>query len=179
MKLALLITILITILIVAWIGWRAWQSGPLPETGSQAPDFRLPDQQGRQHALGDYAGRWLVLYFYPKDDTPGCTREACAFRDGLAKLEAAGAKVAGISVDSPQSHQTFAAKYNLPFTLLADVDGKVARRYGVLMDWKLLRMAKRTTFLIDPAGRIHRIYKQVDPERHADEILADLTRAAR
>lgn len=174
MKLALLLILPL----IGWIGWRAWQTGPLPEIGSAAPDFQLPDQHGKLHALSDYAGRWLVLYFYPKDDTPGCTREACSFRDGLARLESAGASVVGISVDSQESHQQFATKYALPFNLLADVDGNTARHYGALMDWKFLYLAKRTTFLINPSGRIHQVYRHVDPSNHADELLTDLTKAA-
>jgi peroxiredoxin Q/BCP len=172
------IALLLILPLLAWIGWRAWHTGPLPESGTHAPDFRLPDQYGKQHGLSDYAGRWLVLFFYPKDDTPGCTREACAFRDGLAKLQAAGAVVVGVSVDTQASHRKFADKYQLPFTLLADTDGAVARRYGALMDWQVVRMARRMTFLITPAGRLHRIYQHVDPTRHAGEILAELTKSA-
>lgn len=169
------IALLLILLLIAWIGWRAWQTGPVPEVDSAAPDFKLPDQHGKQHTLPDYAGRWLVLYFYPRDDTPGCTREACSFRDGLAKLQAAGAHVVGVSVDSQESHQQFAAKYKLPFTLLADPDGNTVRQYGALIDWKLFRLAKRKTFLISPDGRIHRVFNHVDPNSHADEILAVLT----
>ncbi len=139
-----------------------------------APDFKLPDQHGKLHSLSDYAGRWLVLYFYPKDDTPGCTREACSFRDDLARLQTAGAEVVGISVDSQESHQQFANKYALTFTLLADMDGNTARHYGALMDWKIFQLATRTTFLIDPVGKIYHVYKHVDPSKHADEILADM-----
>ena len=165
-------------LLLAWGIWRAWQSGPLPEVGAGAPDFSLHDQHGKPHSLSSYAGRWLVLYFYPKDDTPGCTREACAFRDGLAKLQAAGAAVVGVSVDTQASHGKFAAKYHLNFPLLADTDGSVSRHYGTLMDWKISRLAKRTTFLITPAGQLHHVYEHVDPTRHADEILSDLAKTA-
>jgi peroxiredoxin Q/BCP len=172
------IALLLILPLLAWAGWRAWNTGPLPEVGASVPDFRLPDQHGSLHSLSDYAGRWVVLYFYPKDDTPGCTREACAFRNGLAKLQAAGAAVVGISVDTQESHRKFAEKYQLPFPLLADSDGLVARQYGALMDWKVVRMAKRITFLITPAGRLHRVYEQVDPNRHAEEILAVLANAA-
>lgn len=174
MKLALLLILLL----IVWIGWRAWQTGPAPEVGSLAPDFKLPDQQGRLHSLSDHAGHWLVLYFYPKDDTPGCTREACSFRDGLPRLETAGAHVVGVSVDSPESHEQFAAKYALPFPLLADTDGHTARQYGALMDWQIFRLAKRMTFLIGPDGRIHRVFSRVDPNSHADEILAVLAGTA-
>ncbi len=168
----------LVLLLFAWLVWRAWHIGPRPEAGASAPDFALSDQLGNRHRLSDYAGRWLVLYFYPRDDTPGCTREACAFRDGLAKLQAAGAAVLGVSVDTQASHAGFAEKYHLNFPLLADTDGSVARRYGTLMDWKLLRLARRNTFLINPQGKVWRVYGRVDPTRHADEILADLARAA-
>jgi thioredoxin-dependent peroxiredoxin len=170
MKLALFLILLVAV----WAIWRGWNTGTVPQPGSQAPDFRLQDQSGRFHQLSDYAGRWRIVYFYPRDDTPGCTKEACEFRDGLARLEAAGAMVMGISVDTPASHQQFADKHRLNFPLLADVDGAVSRQYGVLMDWKVLRMAKRVTFLIDPQGNIDHVYPQVDPDRHAAEILARL-----
>jgi peroxiredoxin Q/BCP len=170
--------LLAILLLLAWGFWRAWHTGPMPQIGERAPDFSLPDQDGTLHRPSDYAGRWLVLYFYPKDDTPGCTREACAFRDGLARLEATGAAVVGVSVDTPQSHARFAVKYRLSFKLLADTNGAVARAYGVLMDWRLYRMARRVTFLISPAGKIHQVFQGVDPDRHADVILAALTPAA-
>lgn len=169
------IMLLLILLALAWLAWRTWHTGPMPTIGSKAPDFQLSDQYGNTHQLSSYAGRWLVLYFYPKDDTPGCTREACAFRDGIASLEAAGASVAGVSVDTQASHARFAEKHRISFPLLADTDGSVAHRYGTLMDWIALRMARRATFLIDPEGKLRRTYRQVDPARHADEILADLT----
>lgn len=170
--------LLFILLLAAWAGWRASHAGVLPEVGGHAPDFRLPDQNGELHTLSGYAGRWLVLYFYPKDDTPGCTREACAFRDGLTKLEAGGASVVGVSVDTQDSHRRFADKYRLPFDLLTDADGKVARQYGVLAGWGLLRVARRVTFLITPAGKVQRVYRGIDPDRHAGEILVDLASAS-
>jgi peroxiredoxin Q/BCP len=121
--------------------------------------------------LSDHTGKWRIVYFYPKDDTPGCTKEACTFRDGLVKLQAAGAMVMGVSVDDAESHKRFAEKYQLNFPLLSDTDGAVSRKYGVLMDWKFMRMAKRVTFLVGPDGKISHVYPQVDPDRHADEIL--------
>lgn len=166
------------LLVLAWVIWRARHTGPMPVPGAAAPDFRLFDQHGGTHRLSDYAGRWLVLYFYPKDDTPGCTREACVFRDGLAKLEAVGAAVVGVSVDTLASHARFAEKYQLNFPLLADADGTVPRRYGTLMDWLFLRMAKRVTFLVDPKGQVRRVYRRVDPTVHADEIIAALSGSA-
>jgi peroxiredoxin Q/BCP len=115
-----------------------------------------------------------VLYFYPKDDTPGCTKEACAFRDDLASLEKLGAKVVGISVDDSDSHAKFAAKYHLPFPLLADEDGKVAESYGALANLFVVKIAKRYTFLIDPKGKISKVYLSVDTSRHSQEIVDDL-----
>lgn len=168
------IALLLILTLIGWAGWRAWHTGVPPQAGTSAPDFRLPDQHGKLRSLSDYAGRWLVLYFYPKDDTPGCTREACAFRDGLTKLETAGAAVVGISLDTQQSHQRFADKYKLPFALLADTDGSVARQYGVLMDWGVFRMAKRMTFLIAPSGMVYKVFGQIDPNKHAGEILSEL-----
>lgn len=168
------IALLLILPLLGWMGWQALHAGPYPKVGASAPDFALLDQQGRMHRLAEYAGRWLVLYFYPRDDTPGCTREACSFRDGLARLQAAGAVVVGISVDTQESHARFAAKYHLNFPLLADSDGSVARSYGTLMDWKVLRMAKRNTFLISPQGKVRQVFTSVDPTRHADEILLAL-----
>ena len=146
----------------------------VPVPGSPAPAFTLPDQNGRNVALESLRGQWVVLYFYPKDDTPGCTEEACTFRDDLAQLTALGAQVVGVSVQDSASHAEFAKKYHLPFPLLADRDGVVARRYGAFTDWKVMRFAKRYTFLIDPQGKIAKTYLKVDTSRHSAEIIADL-----
>ncbi len=155
-------------------GWRMAHAGELPNTGEAAPDFDLPDQEGKPHQLHDYAGRWLVLYFYPKDDTPGCTQEACAFRDDLHKLTALGAQVVGISVDDSSSHAEFARKYHLPFPLLADSKAEVAVRYGALMNLGLFKIAKRYTFLIDPQSKVAKVYEKVETSRHSQQIIADL-----
>lgn len=146
----------------------------LPGVGQAAPDFELPDQQGQLRRLASWRGKWLVLYFYPKNDTPGCTEEACTFRDDWLQLSDLGAEVVGISVDSMASHQAFTQKYKLPFPLLADTQGDVAQRYGAISDWKLFKFAKRYTFLIDPQGRIAKVYRSVDTSRHSAEIVADL-----
>jgi peroxiredoxin Q/BCP len=146
----------------------------VPAVGSTAPGFSLPDQAGATRRLADWRGRWVVLYFYPKDDTPGCTTEACAFRDDLAELAALGAQVVGISVDDTLSHKAFAEKYQLPFPLLSDATAEVARQYGALSDWLVMKVAKRYTFLVDPAGRIGKVYLSVDASRHSKEIVADL-----
>ena len=147
-----------------------------PEIGAAAPAFSLPDQAGKTHALADYAGRWLVLYFYPKDDTPGCTTEACNFRDDIARIRKLGADVVGVSVDDTASHAAFAQKHSLPFTLLADEGGAVVASYGALRDMMVMKMAKRVTFIIDPKGRVAQRYLDVDPKAHAAEVVADLER---
>ena len=144
------------------------------ETGQAAPDFALPDQDGKARKLADWRGKWLVLYFYPKNDTPGCTTEACNFRDDWLLLQELGAEVVGISVDTSASHAAFAQKYKLPFPLLADAQGEVATRYGALSDWWVYKFAKRQTFIVDPQGRIARIYRSVDSDKHSAEIVADL-----
>lgn len=152
------------------------RAGEVPKAGQSAPDFNLPDQNGQAHTLQEYAGKWLVLYFYPKDDTPGCTQEACAFRDDLHQLTALGAQVVGVSVDDSSSHAEFAKKYHLPFPLLADKRSEVAARYGVLMNLGFIKMARRYTFLIDPQGRISKVYDKVETSRHSKEIIDDLNK---
>lgn len=157
-------------LLALTVGARA----EVPAVGAAAPGFSLPDQSGAVRRLAEWRDRWVVLYFYPKDDTPGCTAEACTFRDDLAKLTVLGAQVVGISVDDTASHKAFAEKYNLPFPLLSDTTTEVAQQYGALSDWLVIKMAKRYTFLIDPAGRIAKVYLSVDTSRHSAEIVADL-----
>jgi peroxiredoxin Q/BCP len=147
-----------------------------PKIGDPAPAFDLPDHLGQRHRLQDYAGKWVVLYFYPKNDTPGCTKEACSFRDDLFQLEKLGAKVIGASVDDTDSHAKFAKKYNLPFPLLVDKDGKLAASYGALTNLGVVKFAKRYTFLIDPDGKIAKVYLSVDTSRHSQEIIDDLKR---
>ncbi len=146
----------------------------VPAIGSAAPGFTLPDQNGAPRRLAEWSGRWVVLYFYPKDDTPGCTTEACSFRDDISLISALGAQVVGISVDDTASHKAFAEKHRLPFPLLSDASAAVARQYGALSDWLVMKVAKRYTFIIDPADRIAKVYLSVDPSRHSQEIVADL-----
>jgi thioredoxin-dependent peroxiredoxin len=153
---------------------RMVQAAEIPRVGQAAPEFNLPDQNGIQHKLSDYTGKWLVLYFYPKDDTPGCTEEACKFRDDLHRLTGMGAEVAGISVDDSNSHAEFAKKYNLPFPLLADKSAEVSSRYGVLLNLGFFRVARRYTFLINPQGKISKVYDKVNTSRHSGEIVDDL-----
>ena len=142
--------------------------------GSAAPDFELPDQKGQVHRLGDYAGRWLVLYFYPRDDTPICTQEACRFRDDIGVLGDLNAAVVGVSIDGTQSHAAFARKYELPFPLLSDPDGITAAAYGSLLNLGLVQFARRHTFIIGPDGRIAARFDKVDPARHVQEVAHSL-----
>jgi peroxiredoxin Q/BCP len=144
------------------------------QAGAPAPDFSLKDGSGKPRQLADWRGQWLVLYFYPKDDTPGCTTEAQAFRDSQAEFSALGAQVAGVSLDDASSHQAFAKDQRLNFPLLVDEGGKTARSYGALTNLGIAKFAKRHTFLIDPDGRIAKIYRDVEPARHAAELLADI-----
>ncbi|MFA5051838.1 MAG: peroxiredoxin [Patescibacteria group bacterium] len=137
--------------------------------GSPAPNFSTPDQDGYLHKLGDYAGKWLLLYFYPKDFTPGCTTEACSLRDNFTELQKL-VNVIGISTDTVDSHKKFADKYQLPFTLLADNDKRITKAYGA----DGLIFNKRSSFLIGPDSIIKKIYEKVKPEQHAAEIIADL-----
>jgi len=164
---------LLLILFVAATGTRL-MAGDTPAVGSAAPGFKLQDQNGDWHDLQDYSGRWLAIYFYPKDDTPGCTKEACNFRDNIYAFKAIGAEVVGMSVDDVDSHKDFADKYKLPFALLADDSGKTAAAYGVLRDWKLLQIASRQSFLVDPEGVVAKHYEEVDPDTHTQQVLADL-----
>jgi len=146
---------------------------PLME-GSDAPAFNLQDQNGDWHTLEEYRGQWLAIYFYPKDDTPGCTKEACNFRDNIYAFKAIEAAVVGISVDDVESHKEFSEKFKIPFTLLADSDHTTATAYGVLKDYKLMKLASRQSFLVDPDGKIAKHYADVDPDNHTEEVLADI-----
>lgn len=138
--------------------------------GDEAPDFILSDKNGIRHRLSDLRGKWIVLYFYPKDDTPGCTKEACSFRDNYSDFKKNDVNIIGLSSDSEGNHRKFKDKYNLPFLLLADTEKKVIELYDAVIDLKNRRMS----YLIDPQGRIAKIYDTVLPEKHSDEILKDL-----
>ena len=146
-----------------------------PAAGTMAPDFRLQDQNGDWHTLEDYRGQWVALYFYPKDNTPGCTTQACGFRDNIFAFRKEGAVILGVSVDDVESHRKFAEEHGLPFTLLADADKATAKQYGVLKKFfGVMEVAKRDTFLIDPQGRIAKHYADVDPEGHSEVVIADI-----
>ncbi|MFW2404323.1 MAG: peroxiredoxin [Gammaproteobacteria bacterium] len=144
------------------------------DVGDPAPGFRLQDQKGDWHSLDQYRGQWVVVYFYPKDDTPGCTKEACAFRDNIFAFEDVGAVILGVSLDDIESHEAFAEKYSLPFSLLSDADAKTAEDYGVLKKLAAFRYASRESFIIDPDGNVAKHYAKVDPENHSKRVLADL-----
>ena len=145
-----------------------------PAIGSDAPDFQLQDQYGKFHTLQDYRGKWLVIYFYPKDNTPGCTIEAGKFRDSAKQLTDRSAAVVGISVDDVASHLDFSNTMELNFSILADDKKDVSKRYEVLSDLLVIAYSKRETFIIDPAGRIAHHFDDVSPKTHADMVLSKL-----
>jgi peroxiredoxin Q/BCP len=150
-----------------------------PTVGAAAPAFKLQDQTGKWHALSDYKGKWVVLYFYPKDNTPGCTTQACEFRDNIFAYREIGAVILGVSVDDVASHKAFAEEYNLPFPILADSEKKTATAYGTLTKYVgIAELARRDTFIIDPQGRIAKHYLKVDPKGHSEIVLADLRQLA-
>src|SRR5574340_514068 len=177
----ILVGVLVLLVVASAVLWMLRPGGRLAE-GSAAPDFSLQDQNGKTHRLGDYAGRWLVLYFYPKDDTPGCTKEACRFRDDIGVLGDLNAAVVGVSVDDTRTHADFARKYQLAFPLLSDPDGRTAAAYDSLLNLGVVRLARRHTFIIAPDGRIAARFDKVEPARHAQEVartLQTLQRAGR
>ncbi len=142
----------------------------LLNVGDNAPDFSSVDQNGKPVRLSDFKGKPVVVYFYPKDDTPGCTKEACNFRDNYQEYEKAGVKVLGVSVDDPHSHKKFEEKYKLNFTLVADHEKKISENYGVLGD----RNAKRVTYIIGKDGKVAHVYPKVSPDEHATEVMKKL-----
>ena len=145
-----------------------------PVVGSNAPDFTLTTNEGKQASLKDFRGQWVVLYFYPKDFTGGCTLEAHNFQTDLAKYEAAKAVILGVSVDTAESHKSFCAKEGLTFKLLSDADTKVSDTYGSLMDYNGMKLSARNTFIIDPRGKVAKVFLKVNPSGHSAEVLAAL-----
>lgn len=146
-----------------------------PAEGSAAPDFKLPDQNGKVHSLSEYKGKWVVLYFYPKDETSGCTTQACELRDNIFAFRKADAVILGVSADDVASHKKFEENHQLPFTILADPDKKVIDQYGVA--WSPapgVKLASRQTFLIGPDGKIVKHWAKVDPKGHSDMVLAEI-----
>jgi peroxiredoxin Q/BCP len=165
---------MVAVLLFGAMWLRSSHAADIPQVGQDAPDFALSDQQGKLQRLADYRGKWLVLYFYPKDNTPHCTTEACTFRDDIAQIHAMGAAVLGVSVDDVDSHVQFARKHHLSFPLLADPGGVVAARYGSLTNLFLVRFAQRNTFIINPQGKVAKVYTGVDAQIHAKQVLKDL-----
>ena len=148
-------------------------------TGQTAPNFNLQDQNGNWHTLDNYKGQWVVLFFYPKDQTPGCTTEACNFRDNIFEFQKLNTQILGVSLDDIESHQAFSEKYSLPYPILADVNKECATEYGVLGKFMMMTIAKRQSFLINPEGKIVKHYKKVDPDTHTKEVIIDLKQLTR
>jgi peroxiredoxin Q/BCP len=167
-------TLAIRVISALFVATSALPVAAQVETGAPAPEFRLQDQNGEWHALDDFTGQWLVVYFYPRADTPGCTTQGCSFRDNIYAFRGVGAEVVGISTDPVDRQKAFSDKYSLPFAILSDESGAVARDYGVLIDQGTVNFARRETFLISPEGRIARHYQNVNPETHTEEVLGDL-----
>jgi peroxiredoxin Q/BCP len=159
-----------------FVAIRAFAAGAdaIPAAGQAAPTFTLPSQEGAQISLASFHGKWVVLYFYPKDMTPGCTIEAHNFQRDEAKFDAANAIILGVSVDSADSHKQFCTKEGLSFRLLADTDHKVTEAYGSLGNYMGFKIAKRNTFLINPDGKIVKVWTGVNPSHHSEEVLAEL-----
>ncbi len=174
MKQIVTISLVVLTITVALLLAPSGSASSQPAAGSVAPDFELPDQTGQLHSLEDYRARWIVLYFYPRDQTPGCTTEACQFRDNIFDFRDLNAQILGVSLDDVDSHLEFAEHHSLPFPLLADTDGTTADAYGVKTRMFGMTVAKRQTFIIDPNGHIAKHYEKVKPSEHAAEVLSDL-----
>ena len=151
-----------------------YAAGDLPEAGTMAPDFQLTTNEGNQASLKNYRGKWVVLYFYPKDFTSGCTLEAHNFQRDLAKYAAMNAVILGVSVDTAESHQSFCAKEGLNFKLLSDPDAKVSAAYGSVMEYNGAKLSARNTFVIDPTGKVAKVFTGVKPGGHSEEVLSAL-----
>ena len=154
--------------------WADAYTDTQPAVGDSAPSFKLQDQNGDWHTLGDYKGKYVVLFFYPKDGTPGCTTEACNFRDNIFAFDDLNTQILGISLDDVDSHKEFSEKYSLPYPILADVEKESAVDYGVLGKFMMMTITKRESFIIDPDGLIVKHYKNVDPDKHTDEVIEEL-----
>lgn len=171
LRIVLLLVVIIALVVLVP---RLLSRAATPSAGSTAPEFTLPSQEGSPVSLKDYRGKWVVLYFYPKDQTPGCTREAHNFQADQSKYIQRGVVVLGVSLDSVDSHKKFCAKEGLNFKLLADTNHKVTDAYGSLTNLGVVKFAARHTFIIDPAGKIAKAYTSVDPARHSGDVLAEL-----
>jgi peroxiredoxin Q/BCP len=163
----------LTLVLAALFAFAADQQPP-PAVGAQAPAFSLPNQEGAQVSLDQFKGKWVVLYFYPKDFTSGCTIEAHNFQRDIDKYTEKNAVIVGVSVDDVDSHKSFCAKEGLNFKLLADSNHAVVQKYGSIMEYNGMTLAARNTFLIDPTGIIRKVYIKVSPQGHSEEVLADL-----
>src|SRR5882757_5618116 len=166
--------IVVVVVVLAGIAWRVANAGPVPAVGTAAPDFTLPAQDSPEVSLKDFRGKWVVLYFYPKDMTTGCTIEAHNFQRDQSEYAKKDAVVLGVSVDSIDSHKQFCAKEGLNFKLLSDSSHQVAKAYGSVMNFGVTEVAARNTFIIDPQGKIVRNYTGVNPNKHSEEVLAAL-----
>jgi thioredoxin-dependent peroxiredoxin len=166
--------VLAVLVLVGGVAWKFAHAGPTPEVGTIAPDFSLPSQDGTPVDLKEFRGKWVVLYFYPKDFTSGCTIEAHNFQRDQDQYAKRNAVVIGVSVDSTNSHKEFCAKEGLNFKLLADTEHKVSAEYGSLMNMGVAQIAARHTFIIDPEGKIAKAYTSVDPNKHSQEVLTAL-----
>ena len=153
---------------------RASAVNEMPAVGAAAPSFNLTSNEGKPVSLNDFKGKWVVLYFYPKDFTQGCTIEARNFQRDLAKYQAANAVILGVSVDTADSHKEFCAKEGLNFKLLSDTDAKVSTEYGSLMEYQGNKLSARNTFIIDPQGKVAKVFEKVNPAGHSEEVLAAL-----
>jgi peroxiredoxin Q/BCP len=169
-----ILSLLLAILLLASLSAIAADQPQPPATGVQAPGFSLPSQEGAQISLDQYKGKWVVLYFYPKDFTSGCTVEAHNFQRDIDKYAQKNAVILGVSVDNVDSHKSFCTKEGLNFKLLADPNHTVVQQYGSIMEYNGMTLAARNTFLIDPSGVIRKVYLKVNPQGHSEEVLADL-----
>jgi len=169
-----IVLLLVVVVVLVLLVPRLLSRSSPPSQGTAAPDFTLPSQEGSSVTLKDYRGKWVVLYFYPKDETPGCTREAHNFQRDQDRYAQKNAVILGVSVDSVDSHKKFCTKEGLNFKLLADTAGKVSEAYGSLTNMGVVKFAARHTFIIDPTGKIAKVYTSVDPTKHSEEVLAAL-----
>ena len=172
LKIVLLVVVVVVLVIL--VPRLLSRGAAAPAEGSDAPEFTLPSQEGTSVSLKDYRGKWVVLYFYPKDQTPGCSREAHNFQVDQPKYAERNAVVLGVSLDSVDSHKKFCTKDGLQFKLLADTDHRVTQLYGSLTNFGVVKFAARHTFLIDPNGKVAKVYTSVDPLKHSAEVLAEL-----
>ncbi len=172
MKKLLALFALLSITAVVALGWNS--SGEVPTAGGAAPTFKLVTNEGKEASLSDFKGKWVVLYFYPKDFTSGCTLQARNFQRDLAKYDKVNAVILGVSIDTAESHKDFCAKEGLTFKLLSDTDAKVSEEYGSTMEYNGKKYSARNTFIIDPQGKIAKVFVKVGPAGHSDEVLAAL-----